>query len=100
MPIGTPSASEIVTDTTPASSDARVPQTTLERTSRPSSSAPNQLPALGAARTALQLVASGSYGASHGATSASRTKNATTARPKIALFLLNNFLISIPACVG
>jgi hypothetical protein len=60
MPIGTPSASEIDTDTTPARIEARVPQTMRERTSRPSSSAPNQCAALGPARTAVQLVASGS----------------------------------------
>ena len=67
MPIGTPSASEIDTDTTPARIEARAPQMMRDSTSRPSSSAPNQCAALGAARTALQLVASGSYGAIHGA---------------------------------
>ncbi len=59
-PIGMPKASEIETDTTPASSDARVPQITRESTSRPISSVPNQWAAFGALRTALQLVASGS----------------------------------------
>ena len=49
-PIGTPSSSEIETETTPASSDARVPQTTRERTSRPMSSVPNQCVADGAWR--------------------------------------------------
>ena len=41
-PIGTPSSSEIDTDTTPASSEARVPQITRDNTSRPISSVPNQ----------------------------------------------------------
>ena len=41
-PIGTPSISEIETDTTPASSEARVPQITRDNTSRPISSVPNQ----------------------------------------------------------
>ena len=60
MPIGTPSASEMETDTTPARSDARVPQMTRESTSRPSSSAPKRYALPGAWRTALQLVATGS----------------------------------------
>ena len=60
MPITTPSTSDIVTDTTPAISEARVPQTTRDNTSRPSSSVPNQYAALGALRIAPQLVASGS----------------------------------------
>ena len=37
-----PGTSEIVTDTTPAISEARVPHTTRDNTSRPSSSVPNQ----------------------------------------------------------
>ena len=41
-PIGTPSISEIETDTTPASREARVPQITRDNTSRPISSVPNQ----------------------------------------------------------
>ena len=59
-PIGTPTESEIDTDTTPARSDARAPQITRESTSRPISSVPNQCSADGALRIALQLVASGS----------------------------------------
>src|SRR5208282_5190609 len=83
-PMGTPNASEIDTDTTPARSEARVPQTTRESTSRPISSVPNQCAALGALRIALQLVASGSYGATSGASNASKTKNTTTPSATIA----------------
>ncbi len=60
MPTGTPSESEMHTDTRPASNDARAPQTTRERTSRPISSVPKRKAALGALRIAPQLVASGS----------------------------------------
>src|SRR5688572_27117020 len=67
MPIGTPSASEIDTDTTPARSEARAPQMMRDSTSRPSSSAPNQFAALGPARTALRLVAIGAEWAYQGA---------------------------------
>src|SRR5271165_336504 len=77
-PIGMPSTSEIDTDITPARSEARVPQITRESTSRPISSVPNQCAALGALRIALQLVASGSYGATAGASKARSTKNTTT----------------------
>jgi hypothetical protein len=59
-PIGTPISSEIDTDTTPASSEARVPQITRDSTSRPISSVPNQCSAEGALRIAPQLVAMGS----------------------------------------
>src|SRR5689334_366010 len=82
--MGTPIASEIATEMRPARSEARAPQMTRARTSRPISSVPNQCAAEGALRTALQLVASGSCGETHGAKSASATKNATTARPTIA----------------
>ena len=58
------------TETTPASSDARAPQMTRDSTSRPISSVPNQCAADGALRIALQLVASGSYGATTGASNA------------------------------
>ena len=84
-PMGTPRANEIETATTPASSDARVPQTTRESTSRPMSSVPNQCTADGAWRIALQLVSMGSKGAIHGAPSAMTTNAATTTRPKSAL---------------
>jgi hypothetical protein len=53
-------ASEMHTETTPASSDARAPQITRASTSRPISSVPNQCCAEGALRTRLQLVATGS----------------------------------------
>src|SRR5258706_5546265 len=69
MPIGTPSAIEIDTDTSPARIEARAPQMMRDSTSRPSSSPPNRYAAFGARRTASQLVASGSCGASHGANS-------------------------------
>ena len=59
-PMGTPSAIEMHTETKPASSDARVPQITRARTSRPISSVPNQWTADGALRTALHDVCSGS----------------------------------------
>ena len=58
--MGTPTESEMATETTPAISEARAPQMTRERTSRPISSVPNQCCAEGALRIALQLVASGS----------------------------------------
>src|SRR5258706_643320 len=77
-------ASEMPTDTSHARSDARVPQMTRESTSRPISSVPNQWAAVGALRTALQLVASGSYGAIHDAKIASATKKTTTASPTMA----------------
>jgi len=93
MPSGTPSASEMVTDTRPARIDARAPQMTRERTSRPSSSAPKRCAALGPSRTALQLVSSGSCGATHGAASATRMKNATTPRPATAPFRLSSFFM-------
>ena len=83
-PIGTPSSSEIETETTPASIEACVPQTTRENTSRPISSVPNQCSALGGLRIAPQLVAIGSCGASQPANSASTMKPMTTARPNIA----------------
>ena len=83
-PIGTPNDSEMHTDTSPASSDARAPQMTRASTSRPISSVPKRCAALGALRIALQLVCSGSYGATNGANSASRMKNTTTASPTIA----------------
>src|SRR3954454_3302444 len=73
--------SEISTDTTPATSDARAPQMTRDRTSRPISSVPNQCAALGALRMAVQLVATGSYGETTGASSARATKNTTTTNP-------------------
>src|SRR5260221_7439821 len=76
--------SEIATDTTPARSEARAPQITRASTSRPISSVPNQCCQLGALRTALQLAASGSYGAIHGARSASSTKNTTMTSPTMA----------------
>ena len=84
MPIGTPSAMEIDTETRPARSEARVPQMTRESTSRPSSSPPKRYAALGARRTASQLVASGSCGAIQGANIAMTMKNATTPSPNIA----------------
>ena len=60
MPIGTPTPTAMVTAMTPADSDARAPQITRLSRSRPTSSVPNQCAALGALRTAAQLVASGS----------------------------------------
>ncbi len=72
------------TDTRPANSEARAPQITRDSTSRPISSVPNQYCALGALRTALQLVATGSYGAMYGAKTAITTKKITTTRPSIA----------------
>src|SRR5271154_7318816 len=83
-PIGMPHASEIDTDTIPARSDALVPHTTRESTSRPISSVPNQCAALGALRIALQLVVNGSYGATSGASNASSTKKTTTPSATIA----------------
>jgi hypothetical protein len=74
----------MLTDTSPASSDARAPQMTRDATSRPISSVPKMYIALGALRTALQLACSGSCGAIHGANSASRMKNTTTANPTSA----------------
>ena len=59
-PIVTPATSEMKTDTTPASIEARVPQITRDSTSRPSSSVPNQCARFGALRIAPQSVASGS----------------------------------------
>ena len=41
-PMGTPMMTAPATDTTPAMSDARAPQSTRESTSRPFSSVPNQ----------------------------------------------------------
>src|SRR5438874_10834159 len=76
--MGTPNASEIETDTTPARSDARVPKITRASTSRPISSVPNQCAADGALRTALQLVAIGSYGDRIPASTATAMKNTTT----------------------
>jgi hypothetical protein len=60
MPIGTPSASEIDTDTYAGEErGARAPDM-RDSTSRPSSSEPNGMGGSGRGRTALQLVASGS----------------------------------------
>src|SRR4030095_1606836 len=70
--------------TTPASSDARAPQITRDRTSRPISSVPNQCAADGALRMALQLVASGSYGATTGAKIATVTTTTITTTPAAA----------------
>ncbi len=57
--MGTPSESEISTETTPALSEARAPKITRESTSRPISSVPSQCAQLGALRTAAQSVAIG-----------------------------------------
>src|SRR6478752_9240929 len=74
----------MATETTPASSEARAPQTTRDSTSRPISSVPNRCSALGALRMSLQLVCTGSKGAISGAASAMVTKTTTTASPKTA----------------
>ena len=80
-PDGTPTDSESSTETTPASKDAREPQMTRDSTSRPISSVPNQWAELGAFRIAAQLVASGSYGATNGASSASGDEEADHRSP-------------------
>src|SRR5205809_689987 len=85
-----PIDSEIRTETTPASSDARAPNITRDATSRPISSVPNQCSRLGGLRIAPQLVASGSYGATSGANNASATKRAMTASPNAAKRRRNN----------
>ena len=85
MPIGTPSPTAIDTAITPADSDARAPQITRDSRSRPTSSVPNQCAADGALRTADQLVASGSYGATQGASSASSATSTSTTAPNTAV---------------
>ena len=59
-PTGTPTPAAISTDTTPASNDARAPNTTRDSTSRPFSSVPMRCCQDGALRMAPQLVAIGS----------------------------------------
>src|ERR1044071_8626207 len=72
------------TATAAAASEARLPQMTRVSTSRPSSSVPNGCAAEGGLRTAAQLVATGSYGETNGAASASVTKKTRTAAPIVA----------------
>ena len=81
----------ITTDIQPAISEVRAPQIMRDRMSRPSSSVPNQYIADGALRTARKLALTGSNGAIHGASSATSTKNPTTAAPMTALLLARNF---------
>src|SRR5579862_1016616 len=84
MPTGTPSDTEMHTETRPASSEARAPQMTRDSTSRPISSVPNRWAAVGALRMAPQLVASGSCGAIQGAKHATRMNSAMNASPTMA----------------
>src|SRR5450755_26279 len=83
-PIGTPSDSEMHTETSPARSDARAPQMTRDATSRPISSVPNKWVAVGGLRTSLHDVWRGSCGAIVGASTAITTKNTTTPSPSMA----------------
>ena len=83
-PSGTPVASAMATETTPASSEACAPQTMRARMSRPSSSVPSGCAVDGAWRTAPQSVAAGPGIGSTGARTATRTKNPTKAAPKSA----------------
>ena len=85
--MGTPSSRLLLTDTTPASSEAWVPQMTRLSTSRPISSVPNQCSAEGGLRSAPQLVAMGSCGAIQAANTASTMKASTMHAPTIALRL-------------
>ena len=81
----------IMTDIQPAISEVRAPQIMRDKMSRPSSSVPNQYIADGALRTARKLALTGSKGAIHGASSATRTKKPTTSAPITALLLPRNF---------
>ena len=89
-PTGTPMPPAISTDTTPASSDARVPNTTRDSTSRPFSSVPIGCCQDGALRMAVQLVATGSYGDTSGAATATPTNTAITTRPSTAAGRVRN----------
>src|SRR4029450_4553981 len=66
---------------TPACIEARAPQTTRERTSRPRSSVPNGCAHVGPLRIWAQLVWSGSLGAIPGAPKARIAKSSPTAAP-------------------
>ncbi len=73
----------MATETTPAISEARAPQTMREKTSRPSSSVPNQNSAEGALRMVAKLGLIGIVAArSAGPTMATRTKNSTRPAPR------------------
>ena len=80
-PKGTPMATAIATEMTPASSDARAPQIMRERMSRPRSSVPSQYSVEGALRIADQLVALGSGIGSSGAKTASSVKKTMMMQP-------------------
>src|SRR6266853_3154204 len=70
------------TTDTPTSNETRAPYRVRDRTSRPSSSVPNQCCAPGGRKRSGRLWAAGSRGASHGAKTAIRTSNTVTARPQ------------------
>ncbi len=81
----------MATETMPASSEERAPQTMRARMSRPISSVPSQCAAEGAVRIAPQSVATGSGIGRSGARIARATKKATSAVPNIADLWWRNF---------
>src|SRR5262249_47789791 len=66
----------------PASRETRVPQTTRERTSRPTLSVPRRCARSGRASVLPRFWASGSYGATSGAARATATASSMTPAPK------------------
>src|SRR5215467_3235044 len=82
MPSMPPAAAAIAIETKPATSDTRVPQITRLSTSRPTLSVPSQCARPGRARLLPRFCASGSYGDSSGAASATMTAVRSTAAPK------------------
>src|SRR3546814_10283479 len=80
----------MITEMTPAMSEARAPQIMREKTSRPISSVPMRCSRDGALRNADQLVADGSSIGSIGASSAITTTHATMAEPASALWLVSS----------
>ena len=89
-PSGTPRATAIRTDTTPARSDACAPQIMRERTSRPISSVPNGMRRGGGLRTADQSVSAGPGIGRSGARRATATKKTTMPPPSSAAGFLRN----------
>jgi hypothetical protein len=87
MPAQTPNAAASTGAETPIASDACVPSSTRENTSRPKESLPNQYSADGPWLAPRKFCSSGSCGTSHGPTSASTTSTATRTMPIVASVL-------------
>src|SRR5215510_2835175 len=81
MPSRLPATTARTTETSPASSETRVPQMTRESTSRPTLSVPRRCTPFGRASVLPRFCASGSYGATSGAARATRIASSITAAP-------------------